>query len=163
MFRFCTIRLCGAALVGSLGLLGLGCGDAGDRPELGEVEGTVRLDNQPLKQATVIFQPEKGRPSRGETDDAGHYELEYRPGVSGAAVGKHRVEISTYREADPNSDDESRRQPAPERVPAKYNSQTTLEAEVKAGDNEPIDFNLDSQGAIVTPESESPGRDCSCG
>jgi hypothetical protein len=141
-----------------------GCGGSSDRPELGDVEGTVRMANQPLPRATVVFQPEQGRPSSGKTDEEGHYELEYRPGVSGAAVGKHRVEISTYREANPDADDEADRQGSPERVPAKYNSKTTLEADVKPGGNPPIDFDLDATGEITRPDAqEQPGRDCCCG
>lgn len=139
--------------VAFVSILVAGCGGGGDGPELGAVEGTVRMDGQPLEGATVTFQPQQGRPSLGETDGDGYYELQYTDDQMGAVAGKHRVEISTYREGDPDADDPARQQSQPERVPAKYNTQTELDADVKPGSNPPIDFNLDSQGEIIEPDS----------
>jgi hypothetical protein len=128
-----------------------GCG-GGDGPRLAPVEGTVTLDGQPLAGASVVFQPEHGRPSVGETDDAGRYKLDYTRDKPGAMLGKHRVSISTFREADPDADDPAHRKGQPERVPAKYNVETTLEVEVTAGRKEPIDFPLDSKGEVRPPD-----------
>jgi hypothetical protein len=111
----------------------LGCnGGAGDAPETSEVTGLVTLDVQPLANAHVEFAPATGRPSFGETDAEGRYRLEYSPDQSGAIVGTNTVRIYTggYGEAGP----------IPEKVPARYNEQTELKADVKPGTNE---FNFD--------------------
>lgn len=144
----------GVLLTGSLAVTIIGCGGGSDAPELGAVKGTVQMDGKPLDGATVTFQPQEGgRPSFGETDGEGYYELQYTADEAGAVVGKHRVSISTYREGDPGAEDPAEQKSQPERVPAQYNTQTELEAEVKPGTNPPIDFNLESQGEIIQPDA----------
>ena len=113
-------------------LLLAGCSKRSDRPELGQVQGTVTLDGKPLVSAAVIFMPQPGRASRGKTDKEGHYELTYIRDILGAKLGTNNVRISTYGEAGPV-----------ELVPAKYNRQTTLAEEVKPGKNT-FDFALES-------------------
>lgn len=131
--------------------LGLVCGGCADS-ELGTVRGTVQMDGKPLPNAVVTFYPlepdvsaGKGGASYGRTDDAGEYELQYNRDSKGAEIGRHKVEISTRQESsggDYGAD-------IPETVPAKYNSQTTLTAEVASGHNT-IDFlDLDSSGSIA--------------
>ena len=117
-------------------LLAAGCGGggAGDQPELGQVSGVVTLDGQPLPNATVEFSPEQGRPSIGKTDEEGHYELQYTQDETGAKIGPHKVRIRTFDYATPD---------AAERVPAKYNEQTELTADVTPGSNT-IPFELES-------------------
>jgi len=120
-----------------LGLLS-GCGDTGEG--LVPVRGTVTLDGIPLSDAEIIFRPANGRPSLGKTDSQGKYQLRYSAEKTGVLVGTHAVTIST---AGDQPDDED----APtgkERVPAEYNTRTTLTAEVKAGLTEPINFDLTS-------------------
>lgn len=146
-YSFCGVLIFGLSITG--------CGGGpDDRPELGEVEGTVMMDDKPLIGALVQFQPENGRPSSGTTDEAGHYVLSFRPGVPGAAVGKHKVRISTYREDRPDAEDESQKKGQKETVPAEYNRNSKLTADVKAGENEPIDFKLKSGGKIIQPDKE---------
>ncbi|WP_347244323.1 carboxypeptidase-like regulatory domain-containing protein [Thermogutta sp.] len=119
-----------------------GCGRGG--PALGQVEGTVTLDGVPLPGARVIFSPvDGGRSSMAVTDGSGHYELEFAAGSKGAVVGKHKVTISTF-EAGEKDDSGQLVGFVPERVPAKYNTNTTLEVEVKRG-HQVIDFPLTSR------------------
>jgi hypothetical protein len=73
-------------------LLLIGCG-RGDQPELGSVFGIVSLNGKPLTHVEVTFAPEVGRPSYGETNDEGIYELVYLRDVKGAKVGRHAVTI----------------------------------------------------------------------
>lgn len=103
-------------------------------PEFAEVEGHVKLDGQPLVFATVEFQPEEGSPAYGVTDDSGHYKLEWSASQSGAPIGKHQVRITSFRESKPRER---------ERVPVRYNRQTELIREVRAGLQQ-IDFELTS-------------------
>jgi hypothetical protein len=119
-----------------------GCGESG--PEVASVEGTVKLDGQPLPDATVMFIPENGRPAAAMTDAGGHYVLTFTEGRKGAMPGKHKVRITTFREADESEEIEGQ----PEKVPMKYNAQTTLEFEVEAGKKNIADFDLDSAGEL---------------
>jgi len=119
-----------------------GCSPGG--PALGRVEGTVTLDGVPLGGARVVFTPvDGGRPSMAVTDGSGHYELEFAGGIRGAVVGKHKVSISTF-EAGEKDDSGKLVGHVPERVPPKYNLETTLEQEVKRG-SQVIDFKLESR------------------
>jgi hypothetical protein len=119
-------------------LLVLGCSGApNDQPELGLVTGTVTLDGKPLAKVWVGFAPEGGRSSMGLTDKDGRYKLDYLFDTPGAKVGPHIVTITTPRE-DESGDEVPNFK---ELVPAHYNTQTTLTAEVKPGQNT-IDFPL---------------------
>jgi hypothetical protein len=120
-------------------LVCLGCGGG----DVGYVEGTVTMDGNPLPDALVTFQPESGRPSYGRTDGNGRYELIYTKDAKGAVPGKHTVTISTLQEGDPDAGGKS----IPEKVPAKYNTNTELTREVTPGSNK-LDFELSSEGEI---------------
>ena len=118
-------------------IVAAGCSGApADQPELGLVSGTVTLDGQPLPEAYVTFTPKKGRSSSGITDGAGHYELFYTGDTKGAMIGRHKVDIRTIPDGDPNV--------AAEKVPAKYNTETELEVAVDPLPNE-RNFDLKSK------------------
>jgi hypothetical protein len=96
-----------------------GCGGGG---AVAPVSGRVTIGGQPLADAVVTFQPireqdattQEACGSVGRTDSSGRYELRLvAPDKLGAAVGKHRVSISTAI-ADPNDDSIL---PTGERVP----------------------------------------------
>lgn len=118
-------------------LVALGCGGApADKPVVHPVTGSVTLDGMPLPNAIVHFSPDKGTPSAGITDAAGKFELHEKTGMKGAVATNHIVSIST--------DLDGSRKKENEKVPAKYNTATTLSAVVKEGDNS-IDFPLKSK------------------
>ncbi|MEA1951801.1 MAG: hypothetical protein U9N87_10480, partial [Planctomycetota bacterium] len=73
-----------------------------------------------------------GKQSYAKTDAAGRYELIYLRDIKGAKVGPHKVIITTAAERSPQ-----------ERLPACYNRQTTLTAQVEPGANT-VDFDLKS-------------------
>lgn len=104
-----------------------GCSDQGDRPDIGQVTGIVTLDGKPLPNASVSFIQSGVRPSVGETDNEGRYELIYLRDIKGAAVGEHLVKVKLFGQGK-------------NRLPRKYNSESELTREVKPGSNE---FNLD--------------------
>lgn len=145
--RSAQILVCVVVLCAGL----CGCGGGGsDDLSMGQVTGTVRLDGQPLPGVAVLFAPEttgdkanSGGPSTGVTDKDGKYKLEYSDTKSGAVVGKHTVRLTTGRRA---GEDETgkRTPPVPEKLPAKYNLQSTLTQEVKPGENT-FDFDLKSK------------------
>jgi len=119
----------------------LGCGGHDDRPETGRVTGVVLLDGAPLPKAQVMFFPDTGRMSQGETDEGGAYELIYLRDVPGAKVGHHKVQITTSMR---HIGDDGPPTTSPERVPRKYNVDSELEVTVVAGDNS-IDFELEGK------------------
>ncbi len=111
-----------------------GCGGSGDRPNLGLVSGVVTLDGKPLSGASVSFNQAGFRPSIGMTDNEGRYELVYLRDIKGATLGKHVVKIKLV-----SLSGEPIKQ-----LPKKYNSDSQLNYEVKAGENE---FNFELKSA----------------
>ena len=122
-----------------------GCGGRSYAP----VSGTVTLDGKPVAKAVVTFIPlpdpgskEAGDSASGKTNEKGEYTLQtYTPrGMKdGAQVGKHKVSISQQ-----ETRGEGDRSVTREKLPKKYNEQTTLTADVTAG-GPPIDFPLTSR------------------
>ena len=135
-----------------------GCGSGSDQPELGEVTGTITMDGKPLAATIVVFSPDNGRPARGRTDAEGKYELTYIGETRGAKIGHHRVEIAPNEEGEDESEIEAANagenvsappspvKPEKTKVPSRYNTDSVLEADVKAGENV-FDFKLESQPA----------------
>jgi hypothetical protein len=142
-------------------LASAGCTESG--PSLGTVSGQVTMDGKPLPNVAVTFVPaaaEGGSSATGKTDANGNYEL-YTFDRKGAPIGKHKVSVTTVnqgagsamdlpadspeyaKQATGGGDDYSKVKPFVETIPAKYNSQTTLEHEVKSGSNK-IDLPLTS-------------------
>jgi hypothetical protein len=102
------------------------------------VSGRVSLDGRPLSGATITFTPIglPGPASVGVTDKDGKYTLKVvGTEVLGAAVGRYRVSISTAATAAGQ----------PERVPAKYNSESYLSYEVFAPRTANADIDLQSR------------------
>ncbi len=115
-----------------------GCGDSNG--DLARVRGRITLNGEPLKNAIVEFDPEKGSTSHGETDGSGYYELEFGPGKRGAVIGMHIVRISTRRMY---TDDDGTEHEEPEILPPQFNHKSILLKEVKPGTNT-IDFPLEA-------------------
>lgn len=123
----------------SLGTTLSGCGGP-DGPEIIEVTGTVTMGGSPVADAQVQFTPNEGRPSFGTTDAEGKYRLEYTSGRYGAVPGRHRVSINkavVQGEFAPGEEPE-----AEDPIPAKYNDNSTLTADVSA-DATVHDFQLE--------------------
>ena len=126
-----------------------GCGSSGALPELGQVDGTVTLDGQPLTGVEVAFHPLDGRPAFGTTDAAGRYSLYYKPETPGCKVGKSRVTIGNAEGEGEETElegDELVQTPGKKRpvILARYNVKSELEADVQAGVNT-FDFDLKSK------------------
>jgi hypothetical protein len=134
-------------LVSSLSALGLmiavaGCGDgSGFTPKLAPVKGTVKVDGAPVAGLTVSFEPQSsspsaktiGQPSSGITDASGAYELTYTGGDKGAVVGKHIVRVSNMAAEAP--DPAAATGASNVKIPETYNTNSTLNKEVKSGPN----------------------------
>ena len=149
-------------------ILWTGCGYGQSQPDyaslgLVQISGTVTLDSSPLPDAAVYFHDRANRRySYGVTDADGRYTLMLDSRVSGVMPGPKEIEITTLKnpaaspvdrpgvvgsEADDDSDQGEEEVPAAkgrvERVPSKYNTQTTLTFEVTAS-NAAVYFALTS-------------------
>ncbi|WP_145177826.1 carboxypeptidase regulatory-like domain-containing protein [Gimesia aquarii] len=124
-----------------------GCGGpASDQPDLGLVKGVITFDGAPLARATVTFLPDSGRRAIATTDAEGKYELIYIRDTPGCKIGHNKVAITTLTEGEDEVEQEGddaqvEVESVKEKIPAKYNTKTELEADVKAGENT-FDFNL---------------------
>lgn len=126
-------------------LLAAGCGDG---YRLAPVSGTVTLNGKPLAGADVHFQPigskenpSPGPGSHGKTDAEGHYTLRVDARQAGAVVGKHRVMIYAYEGAVPQSDAGGGKK-MHDRVPLRYNENSTLTCDVPREGKADADFPL---------------------
>ncbi len=119
-----------------LGLLLLwGCGASSETPEVGGVQGVVTVKGAPLPNAIVTFTPEdKGRPSSGQTDTDGSYELLYTVDTKGARIGKHIVRIQLVQEDNADSAEGDTPRGAATGLPAAA-TDGSLVKEVAAGRN----------------------------
>ncbi|MCA9261436.1 MAG: hypothetical protein KDA61_19605 [Planctomycetales bacterium] len=122
---------------------------------LANVSGKVTLDGRPLVGAVVSFQPQMrdGKPpgpgSVGRTDVEGRYALATVRGEPGATPGVHVVRI--YSRSSENlaaSDDESSEE---ERVPERYNYQSTLTFDVPPDGVQAADWTLVTEPVVVAP------------
>jgi hypothetical protein len=117
--------------------------------DLGQVSGTVTLDDEPLADALVLFTPMTGgRPTGGRTDSSGRYTLVYDRSDSGAILGEHFVEITT---ADEIANDDDTVTVIEEKLPIRYNRESELRADVKEG-SQTFDWELTSEGEIMSAE-----------
>lgn len=130
------------AMAGVMALCSVGC----DSPEnIAQVSGKVTLGGTPLANALVRFQPAQGSPSAGYTDADGEYMLTYSRSIDGAEIGEHWVSISTYSNGNPDAEPPA--PPTPEKVPARYNSNSEIKKTVSKSSNR-IDFELEATGPI---------------
>jgi hypothetical protein len=135
-------QLTGSLIV--LGSLTAGCG-SGDGLARQAVWGTVQLDGQPVKAGTIQFTPAdpsmKDPVSGGAPILDGEYSIDQEIGL---VPGKYNVSISSAG-APPAGGDApgSGAQLPKEAIPSKYNTASTLTAEIKPGQSEAINFPLE--------------------
>lgn len=130
--------LCLIAL--SLSALVCGCGEKAANQFA--VSGSVTYLGQPLDQGSIQFEPAADQPTfSGAPIEAGKYLL---PSENGLAPGVYRVRISSAAPvaAAPVAAPGESGPPAKDRIPAKYNAETTLQAEVKKDGENKFDFDL---------------------
>jgi hypothetical protein len=115
-----------------------GCGGSGGRLA---VSGTVTYKGVPVEQGSIAFIPTAGKGAYGASIFKGTFAI---PADRGLEPGTYKVMISsTVVEGKPPLEPGGPDGPQPkELIPAKYNSQTTLTREIKAGQAK-LAFNLD--------------------
>ncbi len=128
-------RVCAAAAVA---LAAAGCGSGGGK--LHKVTGKVTFEGEPVKEGRILFRAAGGdqRAYSGPITD-GTYELTCEPGPVRVEVTASRVIPGKFKKGE-NGEPE----PIPVAemyIPARYNTSSTLTAEVKSGSND-IPFDL---------------------
>lgn len=128
-----------------LSVLIAGC--SGKEKETAPVQGTIKVDGQPLTAGTVTFFPKTGRSARGTIQSDGSYVLGTYSDDDGAQPGLHTVTIAAERgTTEPNFDEDNVRAAMKESPfhPRYSNpSASGLTFEVKAGEDNQADFNLE--------------------
>jgi hypothetical protein len=134
----------GWALSGFVVLLAAGCTEPGG---LQPVSGTVTFEGKPLDQGAIQFLPFGAGPTEsGAGIKDGKYSI---PAANGLSPGRYKVTVFSYDETGPKVP----REEIPgdpggmqfkERIPARYNTETTLTAEVVAGQKNEFNFQLDA-------------------
>jgi hypothetical protein len=117
------------------------------RQQSNTIEGAVTFDGKPVEQGSITFEPASGTgPSAGGTIQNGRYAVD----AEGVTPGEMIVRISAVRstgkkiEAGPPEPPGTMVDEVRPYIPAAYNEQSTLKAEVKAG-KVTQDFALKSQ------------------
>ena len=106
-------------------------------PPFATVKGTIQLDGKPMKSGEIEFVVTAEPPKM----------MEIKDGVfSGEVfVGKNAVRIHMYTLGAPASTDPDKKPMKMESLPAKYNTATTLSADVPAGGSSDLKFDLTSK------------------
>ena len=123
-----------------------GCGSSALFDRAG-VSGTVTFDGEPIKEGRITFTPQEGESSGAAAAliEDGEYSIDDSVGPK---VGKQKVTINASRKTGQTV---PAAMPAPEGtmievteeyIPYKYNYATTLSADIKAGDNDGVNFDL---------------------
>jgi len=128
-------------IVGFLVVCG-GCGSSSGRRA---VKGTVTYQGKPLENGTITFQTTTTPPvmAGGSVIQDGKYDISAEKGLE---PGTYRVLISAAGPPAKQTPAERAAGASPhasELIPARYNTETTLTAEIKAGASDPVDFKLD--------------------
>ena len=113
-----------------------------DSLKLVDVSGKITLDGQPLAGATVRFEGPPLLFSEGVTDAEGNYRLMYDSNQAGCTPGEKTVRITSAGALEEGADPDSA--PAADSIPATYNNQSTLKADVSES-NKTFDFDLKSK------------------
>lgn len=120
-----------------------GCG--GEGVPRAAISGHVTLDGQPLEEGGILFTPLAAGPSASASIEQGKYEISQ---ADGPGPGEYRVQIRAYRSTGKQITDPASGIAEEQRVsiiPPRYNSRSTLTAQITdQGPNE-FDFELKSK------------------
>lgn len=88
-----SYRMCWLFVAAGAVLVASGCGS-----DTVPVRGKVTFNDQPVPEGTVTFYPEAGgRPSSGQIQPDGTYQLSSKEPGDGALIGEHKVTIEARR------------------------------------------------------------------
>jgi hypothetical protein len=114
----------------------VGCGLVGKSDDPVPVSGQVTLDGGALADGIIYFVGADGAPPESGTIRNGSFRLKVRP-------GRKRVEVRAFRNLEPPPPPPAN--PEYNYLPARYNSQTTLLAEVTPDGKNDFSFAVESK------------------
>lgn len=121
-------------------LAAAGCDDG---PKIVKVSGVATRNGTPVPGLRLTFQPDKGRPSWGDTGKDGRFTLEYDRTTKGAQIGPHTV-TAKYQPMSPDEEmGKVKPNPLTKEVDAKYSDaqKGALKIEIKGSiDNLELKF-----------------------
>jgi len=126
-------------LVACAGLMVAGCGPGNPQGRLA-ISGKVSFEGQPLDQGSIQFSSVDRTSGivSGAVIHNGSYSIEAEKGLP---PGKYRVRVFSGEGAGPEEMPGESTEAPKERIPAQYNTESTLEIEVSRG-NATFDFDL---------------------
>ena len=129
--------LCLGCLIGALVILA-GCNDS--KTPTAKVSGTVKLDGEPLDEGTIMLYGDGG--TAPDTFDVKNGKFEGQ-----AKLGKKRVEIHAYKQGPKAKMDKEEIEGSgkEERIPARFNSESKVTAEVTGSGISPVEFKVESK------------------
>lgn len=127
---------CWCLLVGWLS----GCGGSTAGPARATVAGRVTFKGEPVAQGQIRFTPDQGPFAQAEIRN-GKYQVDYKGGVP---VGSARVEIDSYAPIGPEivEQDGTRSKQLLQVLPKKFNTASTLRAEITTKPQGDLNFDL---------------------
>jgi hypothetical protein len=144
-------RSCRSLLALVLAAAAIGCSKSLDDLPREPVAGMVMMDGQPLPDGAIQFAPVEGSATttgaNAEIKD-GAFSI---PREHGPVPGKYKVRISRAELKAADSKGQKKGIPerskvlGPELIPSRYNSQTTLDLEIKPGGAKDVKFDLHSK------------------
>jgi len=119
----------------------VGCGSSGGL-DVQPVRGKVTFDGEPISEGRILFRAVDGDKRAFSAEIVGgQYQVETLPGKMTVEITASRLIPGKFDESNPGE-----KVPVGEMyIPARYNSQTELTAEVPSGGAEQLDFALTSQ------------------
>jgi len=132
-----------------------GCGSSDGLPRE-PISGTVTLDGQPLDGGMITFTPtQAAEPVVTALIKDGAYSL---PRSEGPVPGPHRVQVWAKKPTGKKIPDPDNREEIIDEmrsiVPPRYNLNSELSAEVKAGDSNSFEFTMSSARVAARPASK---------
>jgi predicted outer membrane repeat protein len=136
-------------VLAAVGSMAAGCSQSSDELPREAVSGTVTLDGEPLANGTIQFSSDGAGGSGGALGGGGDVK-DGQFSISrelGLVPGKYRVAVNAAgKRTQAKAEEPGKRSGfAPELIPSKYNSKTTLSAEVKKGGSPDLKFDLQSK------------------
>jgi hypothetical protein len=132
-----------AVLVGLFGGLLGGCSGGTDGPERAVVSGEVTWQKKPIQDGIIRFISDSGPSAQAPIRD-GSYKIDHKGGVP---VGRCRVEVEGFEEKDIAESGsviiEMPKKVGVQVIPQMFNSASTLQVDVTAGNANQHDFHLD--------------------
>jgi hypothetical protein len=134
-------------------MAGSGCSGSEDNLPREAISGTVTLDGQPLATGNIQFTPSAGANTPGDIVVGGSPIMGGRFAIAhekGLIPGSYKVTVNSSSGGPagaPKAEPAGRGKPSErpkEIIPAKYNSETTLIADVKKGGSNDFKFALES-------------------